>query len=115
MRHSRVGSRIVAEPRTRTARPGHEPSVAKLYVEVGLIGLLAASLTAGWYGIGAIPGGGGGSVSVASRTYVVQPGDTLWSIAERAGGSSDPRQVVLRMEAQLHGAAIQPGETVQVP
>ncbi len=50
------------------------------------------------------------------RTYVVRPGDTLWSIAERAYGG-DPREGVWRLEQRNHlaSATIVPGERLVVP
>ena len=50
------------------------------------------------------------------RTYVVQPGDTLWSVAEHTY-SGDPRQGVWEIERRNHleGATIVPGEKLVVP
>ncbi|MGC8511472.1 MAG: LysM peptidoglycan-binding domain-containing protein [Acidimicrobiales bacterium] len=57
-----------------------------------------------------------GQVKVASEVvYVVQPGDTLWSIAHRLDPAGDERPLVDRLASQLHGASIYPGETIQVP
>jgi LysM repeat protein len=50
------------------------------------------------------------------RTYVVQPGDTLWSVAERTF-SGDPREGVWQLEQRNHlaSATIVPGEKLVVP
>jgi LysM repeat protein len=50
------------------------------------------------------------------RTYVVKPGDTLWSVAEQTY-SGDPRQGVWKIERRNHlvGATIVPGEKLVVP
>jgi LysM repeat protein len=50
------------------------------------------------------------------RTYVVKPGDTLWSVAQRTY-SGDPRQGVWELEQRNHlpGATIVPGEKLVVP
>ena len=58
------------------------------------------------------------SVESAGRAqvYVVQPGDTLWSIAsERYSG--DPREGVWKLERrnQLLGTTISPGQKLVLP
>jgi nucleoid-associated protein YgaU len=45
----------------------------------------------------------------------VRPGDTLWSIVERLFPTRDPRPVVDQLVAVRHGAAVIPGEVIQVP
>jgi LysM repeat protein len=50
------------------------------------------------------------------RMYVVRPGDTLWSVAERTY-SGDPREGVWKLEQRNHlaSATISPGEKLVVP
>jgi LysM domain len=50
------------------------------------------------------------------RLYVVRPGDTLWSVAERTF-AGDPREGVWRLEQRNHlaSATIVPGEKLVVP
>jgi LysM repeat protein len=50
------------------------------------------------------------------HTYVVKPGDTLWTVAERTY-SGDPREGVWKLEQQNHlaTATISPGEKLVVP
>lgn len=56
------------------------------------------------------------SVSPAGATvYVVKPGDTLWSIAHALDPKGDERPLVARLAAELGGATLYPGETIQVP
>ena len=43
------------------------------------------------------------------QVYVVQPGDTLWSIASAAQPEGDPRPLVDRLSAQLDGP-LTPGD-----
>jgi nucleoid-associated protein YgaU len=53
-----------------------------------------------------------------TRAYVVQPGDTLWSIADRVTGSDgDPRPVVDAIVETNHvdPAALTPGQTLNIP
>jgi LysM repeat protein len=58
----------------------------------------------------------GSSGAGPKRTYVVKPGDTLWSVAEHVY-SGDPRQGVWKLEQRnhLHDATIVPGEKLVVP
>lgn len=53
----------------------------------------------------------------ASRTYVVRPGDTLWSIARAVAPDRDPREVIHRL-ATLDpsvGDDLRPGQVLSVP
>lgn len=52
---------------------------------------------------------------VASSTYVVQPGETLWSVARRLDPDGDPRPVVDRLAAANGGAQIRAGEVIVLP
>ena len=50
------------------------------------------------------------------RTYLVKPGDTLWTVAEHTY-SGDPRQGVWEIQQRNHlaSATIVPGEKLLVP
>ena len=50
------------------------------------------------------------------RTYVVRPGDTLWSIAERTH-AGDVREAVWEIEQRNHlgSATLQPGQRLRLP
>lgn len=54
---------------------------------------------------------------VPSHTYVVEPGDTLWSIASMIAPARDPRAVVLEIERVNEAAAegLVPGQTLTIP
>ena len=58
----------------------------------------------------------GSSGAGPKHTYVVRPGDTLWSVAERTY-SGDPRQGVWEIQHRNHlaSATIVPGEKLLVP
>jgi LysM repeat protein len=58
----------------------------------------------------------GSSGAGPKRTYVVRPGDTLWTVAERSY-AGDPRQGVWLLEQRNHldGATIVPGEKLVLP
>jgi len=58
----------------------------------------------------------GSSGAGAKRTYVVRPGDTLWSVAQRTY-AGDPRQGVWELQERNHlaSATIVPGEKLVLP
>ncbi|HEY3578793.1 MAG TPA: LysM peptidoglycan-binding domain-containing protein [Gaiellaceae bacterium] len=58
----------------------------------------------------------GSSGAGPKRTYVVRPGDTLWSVAQRAY-AGDPRQGVWELQQRNHlaSATIVPGEKLVLP
>jgi nucleoid-associated protein YgaU len=89
-----------------------------------LLGTVAAGLLAvlalPWSGTGgktlATPGSALAGDSIAHHVrYVVQPGDTLWSIATRLDPTGDPRPVVALLAARLGSDAVKPGERVVLP
>jgi LysM repeat protein len=58
----------------------------------------------------------GSSSAGPKRTYVVRPGDTLWSVAQRTY-AGDPRQGVWQLQQRNHlaTATIVPGQKLVVP
>ena len=58
----------------------------------------------------------GSSGAGPKHTYVVRPGDTLWSVAEHTY-SGDPRQGVWELQQRNHlvSSTIVPGEKLVVP
>jgi LysM repeat protein len=51
------------------------------------------------------------------RVVVVQPGQTVWSIAEAQFPNQDPRQSVDEIDQvnHLHGGLVYPGERLRLP
>jgi Tfp pilus assembly protein FimV len=81
-----------------------------LCMMVGLTGALSGPV-ANAMGVGGAP------ESRSSRTYVVRPGDTLWSIATRLAPSTDPRIMVdaIRTANGLDPAVLVPGHELSIP
>jgi LysM repeat protein len=80
-----------------------------MFVRILLIALVATFL--GWSLLTRTSDGAG-----KSQIYLVQPGDTLWSIASaRYGG--DPREGVWKLQRRndLAGTTISPGERLVLP
>jgi len=86
--------------------------------------LVLSALLAGSWLLGILGGGpltASGATShlqvqlVSERTYVVAPGDTLWSIARSVQPTGDVRPVVDALAAELHGRPLQPGQTLRLP
>ncbi len=52
-----------------------------------------------------------------ARTVVVQPGDSLWTIAHRAAPSADPRAVVDAIAGanEVEAGGLRPGQRLVVP
>ena len=93
-----------------------EREVSILLVWLALLGVLALP----WGGAGghtlATPGSAPVGGTVAHHAgYVVRPGDTLWSIAERLDPSGDPRPVVAQLAAEVGSDTVVPGEHVVLP
>lgn len=53
------------------------------------------------------------SASTGSRSTVVRPGDSLWTVASRLAPGSDPRPVVDALAGARHGTVLVPGETIE--
>ncbi|MCL4422393.1 MAG: LysM peptidoglycan-binding domain-containing protein [Actinobacteria bacterium] len=47
--------------------------------------------------------------------YIVRPGDTLWSIATHVVHGGDPRPMVARLEREVDGNVIHPGQRIRIP
>jgi nucleoid-associated protein YgaU len=68
--------------------------------------------------LGPLVAGAGEDLRLAGvQSVVVQPGDTLWSIAAGVAGTGDVREVVDRIQELngMHGAALMPGQILELP
>jgi Tfp pilus assembly protein FimV len=54
------------------------------------------------------------TTAVASATHVVQPGDTLWSVARRIQPEGDVRPLVARLRAAHGPGPLLPGEPLRI-
>jgi LysM repeat protein len=80
-----------------------------MFVRIVLVALVATFL--GWSLLTRASDGAG-----KARPYIVQPGDTLWSIAA-AHAAGDPRAGVWSLQQRNHlsGATITPGQRLILP
>jgi nucleoid-associated protein YgaU len=68
--------------------------------------------------LGPLLAGGDGDLRLAgAQSVVVQPGDTLWSIADGVAGTADVRGVVDRIQELngLHTTVLIPGQVLELP
>ncbi len=79
---------------------------------------LLVALAAPWSGKTvnglATPGPAQATLS-AHSVYIVQPGDTLWSIARRLDPQGDPRPTMTALGVQAGGDTVRPGERLILP
>jgi LysM repeat protein len=91
------------------------PAVGGLVLAVlaWLAGTTASAQAAGNAGGGTPPG----AVYASLTPVVVQPGQSLWSIALRVQPAADPRRVIAEIIDLngLRGTGLQPGERLWVP
>jgi Tfp pilus assembly protein FimV len=74
-----------------------------------------------------LAGSGGGALTTAgsagaaemrpasARVHIVQPGETLWSIAQADDPTGDPRPVVDRLARQVGGRPLRVGQRLVLP
>jgi nucleoid-associated protein YgaU len=94
-------------------RPMHRTYVRRRIVVTALAAALAAGTVAPVARALARPS----LAAVSQRSYVVRPGDTLWSVAARVAPGSDPRPLVQRIERAngIDPGQIVPGERLVIP
>jgi hypothetical protein len=113
-RRLRVADPDRRQPRPRPARSHQRAVYRRRRVLAALVGLgLALAMVRAGVTLG------GSFLATSERLphvqqVVVQPGDTLWSIAERAAPGHDVRPVVDAMERTLGTASVTAGELLSV-
>ena len=119
----------VERVRRSSSAPGptqrsHSRAVAVRRRQAVVLGLIAAAavvaLILPWGGAGGRPLATSGSAPtggalLAHQDYVVQPGDTLWTIASRLDPRGDPRPLVDAMTAEIGGGTLVSGERILLP
>ena len=120
----RVAPRASAPPAS-LRRPGRVPASTyrrRRAVAAGLVVLavLAVSAALGMLGGGPLPvperPASSGTLPVpGGPVYVVQQGDTFWSIARRLDPEGDPRPIVDRLVAAHGGTTLYVGERLPLP
>ena len=80
----------------------------QMFARLLLVSLVAVSM---WALLARDSGAGG-----PERSYRVEPGDTLWSIAASSYGG-DPREGVWKLRERNHlaGTSIDPGQQLRLP
>jgi nucleoid-associated protein YgaU len=125
------GGRTGPAGRSASADAGvvvHRRPVATVVAGVALAALVAFAALGGAHLLGADaaasrpastaeiprPVGAGASTSPAPTEWVVQPGDTLWSIAERLRPGADVRPLVDELAARAGGADVSAGDRIDL-
>lgn len=97
-------------PRLRITRRGR--AVVTVLVAIPL------AVAAAVFGIGAVGAAAGTHSSTATFQYVtVEPGESLWQVAEAIAPTADPRDVVADILSlnDLSSGEVQPGQQLAIP
>jgi hypothetical protein len=93
--------------------------VAAVAVRLALAGPGGGALTTSGPSGAAAAGAGAAAAGAAApapgHVYVVQPGDSIWSIVQATGHRGDPRPLVDRLALQLNGQPLHPGQRLLIP
>ena len=88
--------------------------LAVLFAALSLLALPAAALLVSGPSTNTVPTASAPAAIPARAVYVVQPGDTLWSIAHKLDPAGDPRETVDRLVGLNGSAALQPGQRLRL-
>jgi len=102
-----------AHPRRRVSRAAYVRRRLSVAVLAIAVVLLTAQAGAALGGSSSEAPGRAPTVASSTRSTVVRPGDSLWSLAERLAPGDDPRPVVDALREARRGEALLVGETVR--
>ncbi|HVE63409.1 MAG TPA: LysM peptidoglycan-binding domain-containing protein [Mycobacteriales bacterium] len=116
-RASPRGRRATTAPPVRLTLPASPTRLTRRGRVVVVLVLAALTLLAFSLGRSTTSDASRGKASTPRPTTVVQPGDTLWSIARRVSPDGDPRVTVSRLSSlnDLGGRPIQAGQRLTLP
>lgn len=109
------GARRTTRPRTAPAVYLRRRLVLATVATLAVLGVIR--LSPGYPGSGPLAASGdpGSARQVAVHTYVVRPGDTVWSIAHHFVPRGDERPLVDAIASELHGTGLVPGQAIAIP
>ena len=107
----------------RQMSPERRGTAVYLRRRCAVLAVLFALVAVLWLGVGSVlanRGGAPGSVPAvrpgqAASTWVVQPGDTLWSIGQAAHGSDDLADYVDDLVVANGGTHLEVGRAIPLP
>jgi hypothetical protein len=117
-RGDRLGARWEGPaPDVAPRRVRVSPEVRRRRFLLAVMGVLLFALALPLSGTGghSHPIGSALAESAGPVVYTVQPGDSLWTIAERVDPSADPRPLVARLASQTGSETVVPGERIVLP
>ena len=89
--------------------------VAALVVAVAVVAVVLAVTTFASGALGDVPASGPEGAGAPSRTYVVQPGDTIWSIATRLHPQGGVAALLKQISDANGGTSLQAGQSLVIP
>jgi hypothetical protein len=112
--------RLVVVPDGRRPRSNPRrvsPQVRRRRTLLAVLGLLLIALALPLSGTGGYshPTGSALAGNRGPFVYTVQPGDSLFSIAERLQPKADPRPLVAKLASQTGSESVTPGERIVLP
>ncbi len=112
---------VVVVPQRALPSRQREMVYVRRRVLVSLV--LLAVVVAIWLGVGSVLANRGGDPASAStvrpadatQVYVAQPGDTMWSLAQRFGGTSSAENYLDELIAANGGTSVAIGQAITLP